>query len=88
MCAISSLVSVGGDYRALSPEPNELIFTPAQSEQFMTITVPIINDDIREDTEHFIVQLSLPSGSTGVVLDQDSATVQIMDEDREYLGVK
>ena len=34
------------------------------------------------------MQLSLPSGSTGVVLDQDLATIQIVDEDREYPGVE
>ena len=38
--------------------------------------------------EQFTVQLSLPSGSTGVVLDQDLATIQIVDEDREYPGVE
>ena len=65
----------------------ELFFSPAQSEQSVTVTIPIINDDVHEETEQFTLQLSLPSGSTGVVLDQDSATVQIVDEDREYLKV-
>ena len=72
----------------MSPEPRELFFSPAQSEQSMTITIPIINDDIREEMEQFTVQLSLPSNSTGVVLDQDSATVQIVDEDRECPGIE
>ena len=80
-------LSAGGDYTALSPEPSELIFPPAQSEQSVTVTIPIINDDIREEMEQFRVQLSLPSGSTGVALDQSSATVQIVDEDRECPGV-
>ena len=53
------------------------------SETVRYILIPIINDDIREEIEEFTVQLSLPSGSTGVVLDQDSATVQILDEDRK-----
>ena len=82
---------VDSDYRALNPEPKELYFSPSQSEQSMTITIPIINNDIHEEIEQFTVQLSLPSGSTGVVLDQVSATVQIVDEDREciyiYVGV-
>ena len=34
------------------------------------------------------MQLSLLSGSIGVVLDQGITTVQIVDEDREYPGVK
>ena len=85
MCIRSSHLSVGDDYTLLNPEPYELTFSPLQSEQFITIS--IINDDVHEDMEQFTVQLSLPSGSTGVVLDQDSATVQIADEDRECSGV-
>jgi len=80
------LLSVGNDYTALSPDPNEVIFLPAQSEQSRTVTIPIINNDVREEIEHFTLQLSLPNGSTGVVLDQNSTTVQIMDEDRECPG--
>ena len=60
-------------------------FSPSETVRF--ILIPIINDDIREEMEQFRVQLSLPSGSTGVVLDQSSATVQIVDEDRECPGV-
>ena len=84
-CIFSSLLSGGSDYISFSSEPIELFFSPAESEQSMNITIPIINDDIREEMEQFTVQLSLPSGSTGVLLDQDTATVQIVDEDRECL---
>ena len=83
VCVCFSLSPVDDDYTALSPEPNEVSFLPAQTEQSRTITIPINNDEVREGMEQFTVQLSLPSGSTGVVLDQDSATVQIVDEDRE-----
>ena len=79
------IFSVGSDYTPLSPEPKGFIFSPAQSDQSRTITIPIINDDVHEKMEQFTVQLSLPSDSTGVVLDQDSATVQIADEDRKCL---
>ena len=58
-----------------------VVVIPSDSSQMMSIL--ITNDDIREEMEQFTVQLSLPSGSTGVVLDQDSATVHIVDEDRE-----
>jgi len=74
---------VDSDYRALNSEPKELYFLPSHSEQLMNITIPMINNHIHEEIEQFTVQLSLPSGSTGVVLDQDSATVHIVDEDRE-----
>jgi len=53
------------------------------SDSFEMMSILITNDDMREEMEHFTVQLSLPSGSTGVVLDQVSATVHIVDEDRE-----
>ena len=51
------------------------------------VTITITNDNIHEEREQFDVQLSLPSGSTGVVLDPDSATVHIVDEDSECPGV-
>ena len=73
-------LSVSDDYTALS---SEVSFSPSQSEQFTTITISVINDNIHEKMEQFTVQLSLPSGSTGVVLDQDSATVHIVDDDRQ-----
>ena len=79
--------SVVRDYTALSPETNEVVFLPDNSQQSRSVTIPIRNDDIHEEMEQFTVQLSLPSGSTGVVLDQDSATVQIVDEDSECPGV-
>jgi len=82
-----SPLSVGGDYTVLSPEPIETFFLLAQSEQITAVAIQIINDDIREEMEQFTVQLSLSSGSTGVVLDQDSATIHIIDEDRECLFV-
>ena len=83
VCMFPSLPPVGSDYTALSLESSEVVFSPAESEQSRNITISIINDDVHEDIEQFTVQLSLPSGSTGVVLDEDSATVQIVDEDRE-----
>ena len=86
MCIYFWLLSVDDDYTALSPDPNEVIFLPTQSEQSRTVTIPIINNDVREEIEHFTLQLSLPNGSTGVVLDQDSTTVHIIDEDRECPG--
>ena len=80
---ISFTLPAGGDFTALSPEPSEIVFSPAESGQSRNVTISIINDVIHEETEQFTVQLSLPSGSTGVVLGQNLATVQILDEDRE-----
>ena len=86
MC--SSLSSANDDYIALSPEPYGIIFLKFHSKPSITITIPIINDNVHEEMEQFTVQLSLPSGSTGVVLDQDSATVHIVDDDSECSGLK
>ena len=72
----------GVDFVELSVEES---FSPSETVRY--ILIPIINDDIQEEMEQFTVQLSLPSDSTGVVLAQGSTTVQIVDEDREYLLV-
>ena len=69
----------GVDFVELSVEES---FSP--SEMMRYILIPIINDDTREEIEQFTVQLSLPSGSRGVVLDRHLATVWVVDEDREF----
>ena len=64
------------DYSSVT---TEICFPPGTSEQ--TVVVPILNDDIHEPTESFLVRLSLPAGQTGVLLDQDPAPVTIEDDD-------
>ena len=44
------------------------------------ILIPITNDNVREETEEFTVQLSLPDNTTGVVLEVDMAVVRILDD--------
>ena len=48
------------------------------------ILIPITNDNVREETEEFTVQLSLPDNTTGVVLEVDMAVVRILDDDRKH----
>ena len=72
-------------YEDYNSHSSQLTFSTESSQM---VSIPIINDNIHEEMEQFTVQLSLPSGSTGVVLDQDSATVHIVDEDRECPGVR
>ena len=58
-----------------------VIFTPVQTQQFVDVT---INDDsVLEDNETFQGVLSLPSGSNGVSLGDNMATVTILDNDRK-----
>jgi len=45
------------------------------------VVIPILNDDLHEPTESFLARLSLPEGQTGVLLDQDTTTVTIEDDD-------
>ena len=78
------LCSANLDFEIMTSQ--EVVVTP--SESFQTVSILIINDDMREEVEQFTVQLSLPSDSTGVVLDQDSVPVYIVDEDSEYLKVE
>lgn len=64
----------GSDYEAKS---GEVIFPARESRA--TITIPIIDDNVAENTEQFTVTLS-PTGSTDVG-DQQTATVNIVDDD-------
>ena len=58
-----------------------VIFTPVQTQQFVDVT---INDDsVLEGNETFQGVLSLPSGSNGVSLGDNMATVTILDNDRK-----
>ena len=45
--------------------------------------VPIRNDNIFEGLEQFTARLSIPAGETGVMLGDDTATVEITDDDCE-----
>ena len=56
--------------------------TFAPSEESRTVNVPIIDDSIGEGLGQFIAQLSVPTGQSGVVLGEDMATVEIIDDDR------
>ena len=64
------------DYSSIT---TEICFSPGTSEQ--TVVVPILNDDLHEPTESFLARLSLPAGQAGVLLDPDTATVTIEDDD-------
>ena len=71
-----------GDYVARTDV--QVVFAAGETEQF--VEVAIEDDNVLEDGEAFMAVLSLPVGSTGVVLDSTSlqATAIIEDDDGNY----
>ena len=57
--------------------------TFAPTEMSKIVMVPIRNDNIFEGLEQFTARLSIPAGETGVMLGDDTATVEITDDDCE-----
>ena len=53
-----------------------IVIEPSQTE--ITLTVPILNDDILEGNESFSVQLV---AGENVIVEEDHATVWIVDDD-------
>ena len=48
------------------------------------ITIGLVDDQIREQSESFTVELSLPNKTNGVVLEQNITSVLIDDDDCKY----
>ena len=48
------------------------------------VVIPVLNDTVPEDPEHFSVVVSMTTPLAGVILTPDSATVVINDDDGEY----
>ncbi len=59
-------------------------FEPGQSTQ--TVSVPLFNDDVYELSEEFNGRLSLEAGSSGIMINQDSAVATIADDDGECIA--
>ena len=74
-----SLIIASADYTSKSVD---LIFGPRSRKQ--CVLIPVLNDTVPEDPEHFSVVLSMTTPLAGVVLTPDSATVVINDDDGEY----
>ena len=74
--------SAGEDY---FPVETEVTFSPSESIQ--TVSIPLINDDILEFREWFLVGLSLPSDQAGVLLGSPvESNVTIEDDDCKSNG--
>ena len=60
----------------------DIAITLEPSDDETTVTIPIMNDDVQEPQESFLVRLM--ALQTRVQLTQDSATVTITDDDSKY----
>ena len=64
------------DYLSLM---TQLIFDQENFRDSLCINITILEDDVSEDTESFLVRLQ--SSSQGVILTTDIATISIIDTD-------
>ena len=69
----------------MSRQAIPVIFTAGTTEQF--VEVMLVDDNILEGDEDFEGLLSLPVGSTGVVLGMDQATATIQDDDGKFISM-
>ena len=60
-------------------------FAPEERQQ--TVTIAILDDDLREDVERFSVQLRVLPGGRGVVLGNLSSAEVVIDDDDSKLSV-
>ena len=67
----------GSDF--IIPSMGTLLFPPGAT--LAAITIPILDDELPETTESFLVSLSLPGPDGTVELTSDLATVTINDND-------
>ena len=84
---VSECAKLNGSRSVLSPAPSDytatsvnVVLVPGSTQ--ITVNVPVEDDTVQEDTESFLVRLSVPEGSQ-VVLGNDIATVTITDDDCE-----
>ena len=73
-----------GDYVA-RPDV-QVVFAAGETEQF--VEVAIEDDNVFEESEAFMAVLSLPVGSTGVVLDSASQATAIIEDDDGKLSLE
>ena len=78
---MASFPVAGNDYTGR--QNVEVSFDPSQLEQTVFVDVLVNDDQLLEGEEQFFGVLSLPAGSTGVVLGEDRATATIQDNDGE-----
>lgn len=84
--ALNSILSLGFFFSAgedYFPMETEVTFSPSETTQ--TVSIPLVNDDILESREWFLVGLSLPSDQAGVLLGPPvESNITIEDDDCKY----
>lgn len=79
MTSILFFFPAGEDY---FPVETEIIFSP--SENVTTIAIPLVNDNIQESSEWFLVKLVLPADQVGVLLGSpEVSNITVEDDDRK-----
>ena len=74
--------STHGDFNGSS---YELTFTPDNADQDLCVTIDIVDDDIYELTEQFMVYLT--TNDSCVEFKHESTSVGILDDDCEFWSV-
>ena len=65
----------------------ETVVTFSPSESIQTVSIPLVNNEILESREWFLVELSLPSDQAGVLLGSPvESNVTIEDDDCKCNG--
>ena len=67
------------DYRSTT---QEVVFGPQATQE--TVVVTVFDDVLVEGTEKFLGMLRVPLGVTGVVLVNDTTTVEVLDNDCQW----
>ena len=76
-CTLFTIASA--DYTSKSVD---LMFGSSNNKR--CVVIPVLNDTVPEDPEHFSVVVSMTTPLAGVILTPDNATVVINDDDGEY----
>ena len=63
-----------------------LLFSPTDT--VFDVTIPITDDNVYESTEDFLAQLSKDTTIGGVLIEPDTAIIEITDDDGEFKHIE
>ncbi len=77
--AIPVFIHIVGSEDYVEVLDHRVIFTPSATER--TVTVPLVDNNITEETEVFFAQLQPFDGKVVLASGRDSARIQVIDDD-------